>query len=257
MLDRFDLNESMEIVLSGVQLGAWGRDLPGRPRLAELVVQIADRIAPGRLRLSSVEPWSVDDALIAAVIEHDRICPHFHIPLQSGDDRILRKMNRGYTAREFLSILSRIRRADANAAIGTDVILGFPGEDEFAFENTLEIIKKGEPTYLHAFSYSKRPGTKAAAIDEEAPKSKIKERTRLIREWGERLHQRFIARQVGTIREVIIEEQKGASLRGLTDNFITVTLTGEQPSDRPGKIVNAALTEPNDLECALRGTIIG
>jgi len=243
-----------EIVLAGVQLGAWGSDLPRRPRLTELVVAIADRLAPSRLRLSSLEPWSVDDALIDAVAHHDRICSHFHIPLQSGDDGILRAMGRGYTARDYLNIAARIRRTAGDAALGTDVLLGFPGEDERAFARTMEILREIEPSYIHAFSYSKRRGARAALLPDQIAPLIVKERTRIARAEGTEMSRRFQVAELGKVREVIIEEQKGVMSTGLTDNFISVAIKG--PPRRPGELFRARLDALLEEEGRVLATVV-
>ncbi|MBW2276382.1 MAG: MiaB/RimO family radical SAM methylthiotransferase [Deltaproteobacteria bacterium] len=214
----------VEIVLTGVQLGAWGRDLPGRPRLAELVRTVADRFAPGRVRLSSIEPWSVDDELLELIIGHERVCAHLHIPLQSGDDRVLETMGRGYRAVEVLDLVERARNLDADLALGTDVICGFPGEDRASFESTLKVLEQLEPSYLHAFSFSARPGTRAARLPGALDHREIKRRVSEVIALGEASTRRFQARLVGQVREVVVESRRGAEPRGLTDNYVSVAL---------------------------------
>ncbi len=229
-----------EVVLTGVQLGAWGIDLDGKPRLADLVLEVADTIAPGRLRLSSIEPWSVDEDLIQAIASHPRICPHLHVPLQNGDDRILGEMGRGYSSSDYLSIVRRLRECIPDVALGTDVLLGFPGEDEQSFENTINVLAEIAPAYVHAFTYSPRPGTRAAKMASRPPRDVAKQRTRKVRELGGESAQTYRVTQLGQLREVIIEEERPEGLTGLTDNFIPVVIGTEEPLT-PGKLVMTRL----------------
>jgi threonylcarbamoyladenosine tRNA methylthiotransferase MtaB len=215
-----------EIVLTGVQLGAWGVDLPSRPRLAELVTKVADRIAPGRVRLSSVEPWSVDAALLDAVAGHSGVCAHLHVPLQSGADRVLGLMGRGYTTRDFAALAESAHARIPGLAFGTDVLCGFPTEigDEHAL--TLRSLAELGFTYVHAFPYSPRPGTRAAMLGGSPGRTVAKARVREVRAAGAWLARRFVESQIGAVREVIVEESRGGVARGVTDNFLSVEISG-------------------------------
>ena len=222
-VDRIASDGIGEIVLTGVQIGAWGGDIPGRPGLATLVERIADRFIGGRVRLSSVEPWSVDEALIDVIAGHERVCPHLHVPMQSGRDRILAEMRRGYDAADFASRIEMARRRIDGLAFGTDVICGFPGEDEAAFENTLNLLQRLRPAYLHAFSYSPRPGTRA--FDMVSPGREVaKERAHRAIELGDSMTAAFRDRLLGTTRQIIVEDPELG--RGLTDNFVQVEIEG-------------------------------
>ncbi len=239
-----------EVVLTGVQLGAWGMDLPGTPGLAGMVVEVAEAMAPGRVRLSSIEPWSVDDALIDAVASHDRVCPHLHIPLQSGDNRVLDAMGRGYQIMEYLRTITKIKHAIPDVAIGTDVLFGFPGEDQVAYENTLAALTEMEPAYLHAFPFSKRPGTRAVDLPNQLPRPIAKERVRTGRALGATWTEKYRAGQLGQWREILIEETKNQGIRGLTDTFIPVVM-----SDGPfeaGELVTGRLQPAEDGATRLR-----
>lgn len=243
-MDRLAAQGFSEVVITGVQLGAWGKDLPGRPSLSRLIGRAADRIAPGRLRLSSIEPWSVDAALIEVVQGHPRVCPHLHLPLQSGDDGILEAMRRGYTARQYLDTVDGLRKALPDIAIGTDVLLGFPGEDEAAFRNTQLTIEAMKPAYLHAFSYSPRPRTAAAKLPGKPPKAVVRDRNRRIRELGETFTRAFRESHDGGAREVIVEEQRAGVWRGLTDTFVKVVFETSVLSC--GQLVRARLAVPDN-----------
>jgi len=231
-VDRIVATGTGEIVLTGVQIGAWGSELPGRPRLARLLEAVADRFDGGRVRLSSVEPWSVDEALIDVVAGHGRVCPHLHVPLQSGDDGVLARMGRGYDAADFASRIESAKERIDGLAFGTDVICGFPGEDEAAFENTLALLERLEPAYVHGFSYSPRPGTMAFEMSSPGREA-AKARVRRVRDLGEELAAGFRRSQIGAVREAIVED--AASGRGLTDNFVQVRIDGGSLED--GRLV--------------------
>ena len=213
----------LELVLSGVQIGAWGKDLPGTPHLSKLIADVADRFAPGRVRLSSIEPWSVNDALIEVVAGHTHVCPHLHVPLQSGDDNVLKAMGRGYSADDFTAIAHKIVKYEPNLAFGTDIICGFPGEDELAFQNTLALLRDIPLAYLHAFPYSERAGTRAVSIRPRSDRATAKKRVRIARELGNGAATKFETSQLGKIRELLIETTNGENARGITDNYLHVT----------------------------------
>jgi threonylcarbamoyladenosine tRNA methylthiotransferase MtaB len=213
-----------EIVLTGVQLGAWGKDLQERPGLGDLVTAVAAAARPGRVRLSSVEPWSVTDGLIDAMASTPNVCPHLHVPLQSGDDGVLRAMKRGYSAAAFLETAARVRSRLPDVALGTDVITGFPGEDAPAFARSLEVLEELRPAYVHAFSYSPRSGTRAERLPDRPPKELARRRTREVREFADATAARFRASQIGAVRQIIVEEVGATGARGLTDNYLRVEL---------------------------------
>lgn len=224
-IDKLKEAGFVEAVVTGVQLGAWGKDI-GRPGgLGRMLVDMADRFSPGRLRVSSLEPWSANDSLLEAVLQHERICPHLHLPLQHGDDGILRAMRRGYDTAFYLRIVDKMRRLNPDAALGTDVIFGFPGETEQAFQKTMETLRAISPAYLHAFTYSPRHGTRAASMEGAPPKDTARGRTREARALGETLSLAYRRAHVGRIHEVVIEEKKGNIFHGLTDTFVKVRLS--------------------------------
>jgi len=241
-VDRIAAGGFRELVLTGVQIGAWGNDLPGRPRLPQLLERVADRFSPGRVRLSSIEPWSVDEALVDVVANHGRVCPHLHVPMQSGNDRILGAMGRGHGAAEFCARIETARRRIDDLAFGTDVICGFPGEDEAAFRSTLAILERLAPSNVHAFSYSPRPGTRASGW--AAPgRAAAKDRANRVIALAGPLRERFAASQTGKVREVLVEEA-GEVARGLTDNFLPVRL--DRAGASRGGLVMARLGAGDD-----------
>ncbi|HUT77221.1 MAG TPA: radical SAM protein, partial [Polyangia bacterium] len=239
-LERLTAEGAPEIVVSGVQLGAWGVDLPGRPTLDGLLARMADRLGDrSRLRLSSIEPWSLSDGLLELVGGHPRICPHLHVPLQSGDDRVLVAMNRGYRAAFWLERIGAARRRIEGLGLGTDVLCGFPGEDEDAFARTIEVIAEAGVSYLHAFPFSPRPGTAAATMGSRPTREVARERVRRARALGEEAGRRFRSALAGTVREVAVERRRGANHAGITDNFVAVHVPG--PDVRVGFLLPARL----------------
>lgn len=223
---RFRDDGARELVITGVQLGAWGVDLPDRPRLAGLVAKVADAFAPGRVRLSSIEPWSVDAALLDVIAGHPRVCAHLHVPLQSGADRVLGLMGRGYGLRDFAAIAEAAHARIPDLALGTDVLCGFPTETEEEHRATLRAIEELGLTHVHAFPFSPRPGTRAAALGSAPGRVAAKARVRELRAKGEALELRFRTSQVGAEREAIVEASRGGVARGLTDNFLKVEIRG-------------------------------
>src|SRR4029077_1161751 len=169
-----------EIVLSGINLGAWGRDLSPRRDFLDLLKKILDETGVERLRLSSIEPLDASRDLILLFASTPRLAEHFHMPLQSGSDRILAAMHRWYRTEHYARRVELIREHLPNAAIGADVITGFPGETDADYKSTMTFIERLPFTYLHVFSFSKRPGTRAAALD-EVPAATIKQRARDLR----------------------------------------------------------------------------
>jgi len=151
-----------EVVLTGIHLGAYGHDLAPAATLSELMARIEDRKAITRVRISSIEPFELSGEVIQLVAESDIFCKHFHIPLQSGDDRILKKMGRPYSRQSFRELILKIHAMMPNAAIGVDTLIGFPGENDRAFETTYNLIESLPVSYLHVFPFSVRPGTPAA-----------------------------------------------------------------------------------------------
>jgi threonylcarbamoyladenosine tRNA methylthiotransferase MtaB len=230
-----------ELVLTGVQLGAWGRDLGTEAGLAGLVAALADRFAPGRVRLSSIEPWSVDAALLEVVGGHPGVCRHLHVPLQSGADRVLGLMRRGYLLRDFAAIAEAARARVPGLGLGTDVLCGFPTESEDEHALTLRALEELGFTYVHAFPYSPRPGTRAAALGGAPGRAAARRRVRAARAVGARLARRFLDSQIGAERQAIVESSRGGVARGLTDNFLAVEIPGA--AVRVGELVRVRIED--------------
>jgi threonylcarbamoyladenosine tRNA methylthiotransferase MtaB len=192
-----------EIVLSGINIGTYGRDLSPRVTFSTLLHRILNETPLERLRVSSIEPMDVTTDLIELFAANDRMAPHFHMPLQSGADRILAAMHRWYRAEHYARRAHLIREHLPHAAIGADVIAGFPGETGEDHSTTLAFIESLPLTYLHVFSFSKRPGTQAAALANEVPAGVIKSRARELRAVGEKKSSAFRNEQIGTRLRVL------------------------------------------------------
>jgi threonylcarbamoyladenosine tRNA methylthiotransferase MtaB len=225
-----------EIVVSGINLGAYGRDLSPRAELASVVRRILDETELEQLRLSSIEPQDVTEDFISLVASSDRIAPHFHIPLQSGSDSILRAMHRWYRAAHYAERVQLIHRALPDAAIGADVIVGFPGETEEDFQATADFIEYLPSTYLHVFSFSERPGTEAEKLENRVSHEVIRERARGLRALSLAKSAAFRASQVGhSMRALTLSRTFIASnetwTEALTGNYLKVRIAGCLPAN--------------------------
>lgn len=213
-----------ELVLTGVHLGSYGRDLGGGMNLSSLVGKLLDRSGLGRLRLSSIEPREMDDGLFELAGD-SRLCRHFHVPLQSASGRVLESMGRGYTADEYFSVIKKLDASAPGACLGTDVIVGYPLEDDAAFDETLKRISDSGLNHLHVFSYSPRPGTRASALGDTVHGDVKRERSRRLRELAFAKGRKFREGFIGKEMEVVVEDKDGAT-SGLTDNYIRVRFDG-------------------------------
>jgi threonylcarbamoyladenosine tRNA methylthiotransferase MtaB len=210
-----------EVVLTGINLGRWCREPGSTLRLAGLLRRVLDETVIERLRLSSVEPMDFSDELLELMAARTRIAPHVHAPLQSGSDRILRRMHRKYRPRHYADRILKARRLMPDAAIGADVMVGFPGEADADFEESRQFIDQLPFTYLHVFTYSERPGTPAAEDPLAVPMPVRRERNRVLRELGERKNREFRQSMVGRTLSAVTLHEPGAALTG---NFLKVQL---------------------------------
>jgi threonylcarbamoyladenosine tRNA methylthiotransferase MtaB len=225
-----------EIVLSGIHLGTYGRDLTPRSDFLVLLQRILDETPVEQLRISSIEPLDVTQDLIDLFATSDRIAHHFHMPLQSASDRMLAAMHRWYRAEHYARRIELIQELLPDAAIGADVITGFPGETEADHETTMRFIEERKFTYLHVFSYSSRPGTKAAALQRHVPGHIIKRRARELRALGEAKNAAFRDLQIGRpLRALTLHPSEDCAARGitpaLTSNYLQVHLPVALPSN--------------------------
>jgi threonylcarbamoyladenosine tRNA methylthiotransferase MtaB len=208
-----------EVVLSGINLGRWGREPGSALRLADLLRNLLAETALERLRLSSVEPMDWSDDLLELVAASPRIAKHIHAPLQSGSDSVLRRMHRKYRPQHYEQRVRKARALMPDAAIGADVMTGFPGETDAEFEESRAFIESLPFTYLHVFTYSERPGTPAAERADQVPMEVRKERNRILRDLGARKHLEFRRSMIGRTLSVVTLAE-GA----LSDNFLKVEL---------------------------------
>ncbi|HKI12466.1 MAG TPA: tRNA (N(6)-L-threonylcarbamoyladenosine(37)-C(2))-methylthiotransferase MtaB [Candidatus Acidoferrum sp.] len=244
---------SREIVLSGINLGAYGRDLSPRVAFLDLLRRILDETPVERLRVSSIEPLDVSLNFINFVASSERLAPHFHMPLQSGSDRILAAMHRWYRAEHYARRVELIHERLPHAAIGADVITGFPGESGADHATTLRFIEERPFTYLHVFSYSQRPGTKAAALPHQVPGGVIKRRARELRALAENKSAEFRASQIGrTLRVITLRrdpEDNPSLTPALSENYLSVQLPLTLP---PNQLLTASVTHTEGKNlCAL------
>ena len=218
-----------EIVLTGVHLGGYGADLEPRVDLRWLVEAIAEQGLVPRVRLSSIDPHEVTEPLVRLMADAPAVCPHLHVPLQAGDDGTLRRMRRRYDTVLARERLAMIRELLPDAAIGSDLIAGFPGEDEAAFARTLALVEESPLTYLHVFPYSVRTGTTAAKLGGQNPADVITARARRLRAAGEQKRIGFARGFDGAEAEVLLErtrERASGALRGYTRNYLRVHADG-------------------------------
>ena len=237
-----------EIVLSGINIGTYGRDLNPRLSFHDLLRRILNETPLERLRVSSLEPMDVTTELIEFFATNDRMAPHFHMPLQSGADRILAAMHRWYRAEHYARRANLIREILPHAAIGADVIAGFPGESDEDHAATLAFLNGLPLTYLHVFSFSKRPGTQAATLGSEVPASVIKNRARELRALGQRKSDAFRKEQVGRQLRVLtlhsaesrhesasaetLPHQESDYTPALSNNYLRVRLRGHRAANQ-------------------------
>jgi len=238
-----------EVVLTGVHLGTYGRDLPVRRSFAEVVAEMLRAAAPARIRLSSLDPHEVGDDLIALFGQFGNLCRHLHLPLQSGDDRILSQMRRAYRADDFRRLVERLAEAVPGIAVGTDVIVGFPGEGEAAFQATYRLIEALPVAYLHVFPYSRRAGTPAAALPGQVPQAVKAARSLALRTLG---HQKWTAFRQGLVGQsfaaVVLERRDARSgyREALTDNYVTVAF--EDADEEGGRTVRLVIDAVTDRQ---------
>ncbi len=232
LANLFALEESgfHEVVLTGIHLGHFGRDLTPTQTFSGLLDQITQSSLHLRIRLSSIEPRELTDQIIDQVAADNRFCNHFHVPLQSGATSILKRMGRPYTAEEYARRIEQVVRRIPEAGIGADVMVGFPGETDADFEQCYERVKSLPVTYLHVFPFSPRAGTPAANYPDQVQDAVMKERAARMRELGQTKRIAFYAGQIGRIASVLVEgrrDRKSGLLKGMSDNYIPVLIKGE------------------------------
>jgi len=222
-----------EVVISGINLGRWGRDLEPASRFEDLVRATLEHTGVERLRLSSIEPMDWTDELIGLIAGSPRIARHAHVPLQTGSDRVLRRMHRKYRPWHYEERIRKIRTTLPVAAIGADVMAGFPGETEAEFEENRQFIDSLPFTYLHVFTYSARPGTPAADMQGQLPVEIRRERNRILRELAAEKKKEFMQSLVGqTVSTITLSVVEDGRTETLTDNYQKLWLEGEHPANQ-------------------------
>ena len=222
-----------EVVLSGIDLGNYGRDLHPRAGLGGVLRRVLGETSIERLRVSSIEPMDVTEDLIGLFAASGRLAQHFHMPLQSGSDRMLAAMHRWYRAEHYARRAELVREWLPDAAIGADVIAGFPGETEEDHRATLALIERLPLTYLHIFSFSPRPGTPAAEMRDQVPDAVATQRARELRALGEEKKSAFRDAQVGRRMRVLTLNRSGEDLSGpwtraISGNYLDVRVAGRR-----------------------------
>jgi threonylcarbamoyladenosine tRNA methylthiotransferase MtaB len=215
-----------EVILSGVHLGGYGKDLDPPVALEALLEMIAERSPIGRVRISSIDPEELSDRTLSIVAQSEKFCPHFHLPLQAGEDEVLARMRRRYTTGHYRERVERILEAMPDAAIGTDLIVGFPGESSPQFDDCFKFVESLPLAYFHVFPYSVRAGTTAAKFADKVVPGEIKRRAGAMRDLGERKRAEFARRMLGTKLRVLLEERSEGRLTGYSRNYVRVLTDG-------------------------------
>ncbi|MGE0237842.1 MAG: tRNA (N(6)-L-threonylcarbamoyladenosine(37)-C(2))-methylthiotransferase MtaB [Parvibaculaceae bacterium] len=232
---RLTNNGYSEIVLSGVDITSWGADLPGRPRLGNLVRRILKAVPElKRLRLSSIDSIEADEDLMRAIAEEERLMPHLHLSLQAGDDMILKRMKRRHLRDHSIAFCAEVRKVRPDIVFGADIIAGFPTETDDMFENSLRIVEECGLTFLHVFPFSPRLGTPAARMP-QLPKPVIQERARALRAKGKERLDAFLGAEVGALRSILVETPSS----GRTEHYASVKFAQRMSA---GAIVRAKVT---------------
>lgn len=246
-IENLSQNGFKEIVLAGVNLGLYGRDLNPQIGLTDLLKKAEYLKEKIRIRLSSLETHLLSPELIDLMAESPWICPHFHLPLQSGDEEILERMERKYTPHQYKELVGEIREKIPFIAITSDVMVGFPGERESHFNNTYQFLQDLGFSRLHIFRFSPRTGTKAYSMQPRVDEKTKKRRSKLLRDLAKKLSRDFISQFLGKTLRVLVEDKRDPEtglLTGYTDNYIRVLLEGEE--ELRNKLVRVRLTKIKD-----------
>ena len=236
----------LELVITGINVGKYGRDLKQGKDIYSLLATICQNFPAMRIRLSSIEPTEVNDQLLRLMTDHSNFMPHLHIPLQSGDDGVLARMNRRYTAETFVRVVQKITNVLPHAAIGCDILTGFPGEDEQAAENTFQLLSGLPICYLHVFPYSIRPGTVAAEFKNQVPGPVKDQRVARLRELDQYKKEAFYQRHCNTVQRILVERKNKTDqlLQGFSENYIPVRFQGTDELLKT--VVTVKITEVRD-----------
>ena len=220
-----------EVVLTGIHIGSYGLDLVPPFSLQGLLRRLEEEETPHRIRLSSIEPLDFSADLISSLSHSTKVCPHLHIPIQSGDDEILRMMNRNYRRSFLSSLIQELHQRIPNVSIGADVIVGFPGETEEKFKGTCDLIESLPFSYLHVFPFSRRKGTPAFQFSQRVDEGVVKKRAKRMRELGKQKRQSFYRQFLHNKLEVLVEDRRDRETgrwKGLSRNYIPVLISNEK-----------------------------
>ncbi|HIT01787.1 MAG TPA: tRNA (N(6)-L-threonylcarbamoyladenosine(37)-C(2))-methylthiotransferase MtaB [Candidatus Enterenecus merdae] len=216
-----------ELVLTGIELSSWGRDLAGRPTYLELIEAVCRAVPGMRVRLGSLEPRTVTPEFCRRASALPNLCPHFHLSLQSGCDATLARMRRGYDSKRYEQSIQLLRAAFPDPGITTDLIVGFPQETQEEFDQSLAFVSRCGFSAMHIFPYSPRPGTPAADMDGQVPKPVKEARVQAAAQVADELRQAYLERQVGRTVPVLFEEQRDGLWQGHAPNYVLVRAEGE------------------------------
>ena len=233
---KISKSKTKEIVLTGVNIGDFG--VYNNESFLELIKEIDLQVDIDRVRISSIEPNLLSNEIIEFCFNSEKFMPHFHIPLQSGSNKILKSMRRRYKVEEFKSRINTIKNLDSHACIGVDVIVGYPSETEEEFMETYEFLKNQDVSYLHVFTYSERENTKAIDLKPAVPFKERSNRSKLLRELSDQKKAQFYKKSIGASRALLIENNKNGILFGYTDNYIKVKINAESSIENTIQMVN-------------------
>ena len=242
-VENLAANGYKEVVLTGIHVASYGKDIKETDiKLLDVIKQINDIEGIERIRLSSVEPILFTDEFVEAVSAMDKVCPHYHLSLQSGCDETLKRMKRRYTTEEYKTIVDRLRAAIPNVSITTDVIVGFPGETNEEFDKTYEFLKDIELTHMHIFKYSPRKGTPAATMENQVDPSTKHERSEKLLQLNEENFKKFGQKMLDKEFNVLFEQKVGDNkFEGLTENYVKVIV--ESDKDLSEQILKVKITD--------------
>ncbi len=241
-----------EIILTGVNVGDYGRK--NGTSLFEALKEIVKVEGEFRVRISSIEPNLLSEDILKLTADEEKLCNHFHIPLQSGSDNVLKLMQRRYNSSYYEDLIYRAKEIVPDLGIGVDVIVGTPGETEKDFQTTYEFLERLPISYLHVFTYSERPGTKALEIEGKVPVEERKRRNKILRELSERKRKAFYNSMFGKETTVLFEEQnKDGFLKGFSDNYVRVQIPAQK--NFVNQFVNVQITDSDENICS--GKVLG
>ena len=216
-----------EIVVTGIEIASWGRDLPDKPGLAELIDAVCGAAGGVRIRLGSLEPRVVDRAFCETLARHENLCPHFHLSLQSGSDTVLARMNRKYDTARYLESVALLREYFPGCGLTTDLIVGFPGESEAEFAESLDFLRRCAFSKVHVFPYSRRPGTPADRLPGQISRQEKERRSAEAIRVAQELADEYCAAMTGSVQQVLFEQPERCLFAGHAPNYVKVYAPGE------------------------------